>query len=150
MRQNRAEQLQIQKQVNNPSIGAYKAYTPSEAERNDIGERIGRTYLNQSNDSPIATYRGYTPSEAERNDIGERIGRTYLKQNHDPALVDLIVDALAVIANAPQLTISKSKIPLAQRAELVGRVSYSEMAHFINTTRINLSRAKNPAAYPVS
>ena len=100
-----------------------------------------------SNNPSIGAYKAYTPSEAERNDIGERIGRTYLKQNHDPALVDLIVDALAVIANAPQLTISKSKIPLAQRAELVGRVSYSEMAHFINTTRINLSRAKNPAAY---
>lgn len=132
---------------NDSSIATYRAYTPFKAKRNGISERIGRTYLNQSNDSPIATYRAYTPSEAERNDIGERIGRTYLKQNHDPALVDLIVDALAVIANAPQLTISKSKIPLAQRTELIGRVTYDEIEHFINTTRINLSRAKNPAAY---
>lgn len=100
-----------------------------------------------SNDTSLATNSAYTPSEAERNNIGERIGRTYLNQRHDPALVDLIVDALTVIANAPQLTISKREIPLEQRAKLVGRVSYSEMAHFINTTRINLSRAKNPAAY---
>lgn len=100
-----------------------------------------------SNDTSLATNSAYTPSEAERNNIGERIGRTYLNQRHDPALVDLIVDALTVIANAPQLTISKREIPLEQRAKLVGRVSYSEMAHFINTTRINLSRAKNPTAY---
>ncbi len=100
-----------------------------------------------SNNPSIGTYKAYTPSEAERNDIGERIGRTYLKQSHDPTLVDLIVDALAVIANAPQLTISKSKIPLSQRTELIGRVTYDEIEHFINTTRINLSRAKNPAAY---
>ena len=132
---------------NNPSIATYKAYTPSEAERNDIGERIGRTYLNQSNDSPIATYKAYTPSEAERKSVGEGIGYTSLKQSHDPTLVDLIVDALTVIANAPQLTISKCKIPLAQRAELIRRVTYDEIEHFINTTRINLSRAKHPAAY---
>ena len=98
-------------------------------------------------DSLTATSSAYTPSEAERNDIGERIGSTYLKQSHDPALVDLIVDALAVIANAPQLTISKREIPLAQRAELVRRVSHDQIAHFISTEHINLSRAKNPAAY---
>lgn len=100
-----------------------------------------------NNYTPSTTNSAYTPSEAERKSVGELIGYTYLNQSHDPTLVDLIVDSLTVIANAPQLTISKREIPLAQRAELIRRVSYSEIAHFINTAHINLSRAKNPAAY---
>ena len=96
---------------------------------------------------PLTEKSAYTPSEAERKSVGERIGYTDLKQRHDPALVDLIVNALAVIANAPQLTISKREIPLAQRVELVRRVTYNDIDLFINITRINLSHAKNPAAY---
>lgn len=100
-----------------------------------------------SNDLPSTTNSAYTPSDTERKAISERIDCTHLKQSYDPMLVDLITDALTVLANAPQLTISKREIPLSQRAALVDRVSYDQIAHFIRREHINLSRAKNPAAY---
>ena len=96
---------------------------------------------------PLTEKSAYAPSEAEREAVRSRIDYPRLQHKHDPALVDLITDALAVLSNAPKLTVSKRDVPQAKRAELAGSVSYDDISRFIRTTKIDLTNAKNPAAY---
>lgn len=97
--------------------------------------------------SPLTKKSAYAPSEAEREAVRRRIDYPRLQRKYDPALVDLITDALAVLSNAPKLTVSKRDIPQLERAELADSVSYDDISRFISTEKINLINAKNPAAY---
>lgn len=89
----------------------------------------------------------YAPSDAEMDAIRQRIDAASLKQQYSAALVDTVTDALAVIANAPELTISKRTVPLEERMQLTAQLSAGDIASFLAAGRIDLSRAGNPAAY---
>ena len=68
-------------------------------------------------------------------------------QQYDPVLVDHTVTALATLATAPEMTISKRAVPRTARRQLTDRVTREDIARFLSSVRIDLSRVKHPAAY---
>lgn len=88
----------------------------------------------------------YKPSQAEIEAVQLRIDTGRLKWQYDASLVDMAAGALAEIENAPELTISKRTVPLADRAQMATAFTYDDMSSFLRT-KIDLSRAGNPAAY---
>ena len=87
------------------------------------------------------------PSEREYASLRQRIGYDTLMQQYDPVLVDHTVTALATLDAAPELTISKRAVPLTERRQLTDRVTREDIARFLSSVRIDLSRVKHPAAY---
>lgn len=88
----------------------------------------------------------YAPSQAEIEAVRRRIDADRLEWQYDAGLVGMAAGALAEIENAPELTVSKRSVPLAERAPLASGCTYADMASFLST-KIDLSRAGNPAAY---
>ncbi|BFL40710.1 hypothetical protein H8S45_12290 [Agathobaculum sp. NSJ-28] len=88
----------------------------------------------------------YAPSQAEIEAVRRRIDAGRLEWQYDAKLVDMAAGALAEIENAPELTVSKRTVPLDERAPLASAFTYDDMSSFLRT-KIDLSRAGNPAAY---